>query len=106
VPERDGPVAVGGMYYLRAGTIGAAALSLLAAAVLVVNNLRDIDSDRHIGKMRCGVRFTLVLLHAPCVLVPALAWQEEQIGLVAPLVLRPWAGVSVFASGALRPESG
>jgi 1,4-dihydroxy-2-naphthoate octaprenyltransferase len=90
-----GLVAVGGMYYLHTGTIGAAALlggaalGLLAAAVLVVNNLRDIDSDRRIGKntlaVRCGVRFTLaeyaLLLHAPFVLVLALAW----------LVLLPWA---------------
>ena len=75
------------MYYLHAGTIGAAALlagaalGLLAAAVLVVNNLRDIDSDRRIGKntlaVRCGVRFTLIeyalLLHAPFALVLVLA---------------------------------
>jgi 1,4-dihydroxy-2-naphthoate octaprenyltransferase len=100
-----GLVAVGGMYYLHAGTIGAAALlggaalGSLAAAVLVVNNLRDIDSDRRIGKntlaVRCGVRFTLaeyaLLLHAPFALVLALAWQEERIGLLAPLLLLPWA---------------
>ena len=47
-----GPVAVGGMYYLHSGTISStallagAAVGSLAAAVLVVNNLRDIDSDR------------------------------------------------------------
>jgi len=100
-----GLVAVGGMYYLHTGTISAAAvlagaaLGLLAAAVLVVNNLRDIDSDRRIGKrtlaVRCGVRFTLVeyalLLHAPFVLVLALAGHEGRIGLLAPLVLLPWA---------------
>jgi 1,4-dihydroxy-2-naphthoate octaprenyltransferase len=82
-----GLVAVGGMYYLHAGTIGTtallagAAIGLLAAAVLVVNNLRDIDSDRRIGKntlaVRCGVRFTLIeyafLLLAPFALVLALA---------------------------------
>src|SRR5262249_60889140 len=64
-----GLVAVGGMYYLLAATISASALiagaavGALAAAVLVVNNLRDIYSDRRIGKntlaVRCGVRFTL-----------------------------------------------
>jgi 1,4-dihydroxy-2-naphthoate octaprenyltransferase len=85
-----GLVAVGGMYYLHAGTTSAtallagAALGLLAAAVLVVNNLRDIDSDRRIGKntlaVRRGVRFTLLeyalLLHAPFALVLALAGHE------------------------------
>jgi 1,4-dihydroxy-2-naphthoate octaprenyltransferase len=100
-----GLVAVGGMYYLHAGTISAAAVlagaavGLLAAAVLVVNNLRDIDSDRRIGKntlaVRCGVRFTLVeyafLLLAPFALVLALAQHEERIGLLAPLLLLPWA---------------
>lgn len=100
-----GLVAVGGMYYLHAGTIGAAALlggaalGLLAAAVLVVNNLRDIDSDRRIGKntlaVRCGVRFTLMeyalLLHAPFALVLVLAGLEGGIGLLAPLLLLPWA---------------
>lgn len=100
-----GLVAVDGMYYLHAGTIGAAALlagaavGLLAAAVLVVNNLRDIDSDRRIGKNTLavirGVRFTLVeyalLLHLPFALAAALALQEERIGLLAPLLLLPWA---------------
>jgi 1,4-dihydroxy-2-naphthoate octaprenyltransferase len=100
-----GLVAVGGIYYLHAGTIGAAALlggaalGLLAAAVLVVNNLRDIDSDRRIGKntlaVRCGVRFTLaeyaLLMHAPFALMLALAGHEERIGLLAPLLLLPWA---------------
>ena len=100
-----GLVAVGGMYYLHAGTIGTtavlagAAIGLLAAAVLVVNNLRDIDSDRRIGKntlaVRCGVRFTLIeyafLLLAPFALILALAQYEERIGLLAPLLLLPWA---------------
>ena len=100
-----GLVAVGGMYYLHTGTIGAAALltgaalGSLAAAVLVVNNLRDIDSDRRIGKntlaVRRGVRFTLleyaVLLHLPFALAVILAAQEGRPGLLAPLFLLPWA---------------
>jgi 1,4-dihydroxy-2-naphthoate octaprenyltransferase len=100
-----GMVAVGGMYYLHAGTVGTAALlagaavGLLAAAVLVVNNLRDIDSDRRIGKntlaVRRGVRFTLLeyalLLLAPFGLVLALAGSEGRIGLLAPLLVLPWA---------------
>ena len=57
-----GLVAVGGMYYLHAGTlqpaalVAGAALGLLASAVLVVNNLRDIESDRRIGKNTLAVR--------------------------------------------------
>ncbi len=93
-----GFVAVGGMYYLHTGALGAvpllagAALGALAAAVLVVNNLRDIDSDRRIGKrtlaVRLGRRFSLweyaALVHAPFGVAALLSLYE-------PLVLLPWA---------------
>lgn len=100
-----GLVAVGGMYYLHSGTLGAAALiagaalGSLSAAVLVVNNLRDIDSDRRIGKntlaVRCGRRFTVteyaLLMHLPFALQVALALHAGAITLLAPLALLPWA---------------
>jgi 1,4-dihydroxy-2-naphthoate octaprenyltransferase len=86
------------MYYLHTGALGAvallagAALGALAAAVLVVNNLRDIDSDRRIGKLtlavRLGRRFSVweyaALVHAPFGVVALLSLYE-------PLVLLPWA---------------
>ena len=100
-----GLVAVGGTYYLHAGAIGTAALmagaalGALAAAVLVVNNLRDIDSDRRVGKntlaVRRGVRFTVLeyalLLHAAFAFAAILALYEGRSGLLAPLALLPWA---------------
>jgi 1,4-dihydroxy-2-naphthoate octaprenyltransferase len=100
-----GVVAVAGMYYLHSGRISAApllagiALGFLAAAVLVVNNLRDIDSDRRVGKntlaVRLGARFTVweytALLHAPFALAIVLALAERRAFLLAPLVLLPWA---------------
>ena len=100
-----GLVAVGGMYYLHTGTVSTAALvagaalGLLAAAVLVVNNLRDIDSDRRIGKntlaVRLGRRATAreyaALMHLPFALLVVLAFTREQPWLLAPLVLLPWA---------------
>jgi 1,4-dihydroxy-2-naphthoate octaprenyltransferase len=100
-----GVVAVAGMYYLHAGRVGATplvagvAVGLLAAAVLVVNNLRDIDSDRRVGKntlaVRLGRRFTAweyaALLHLPFGLVILLAQAERRALLLAPLVLLPWA---------------
>ena len=100
-----GLVAVGGMYYLHTGTLGAsalvagAALGLLAAAVLVVNNLRDLDSDRRIGKntlaVRLGRRASVseyaALMHLPFALLLVLAFAREQPWLLAPLVLLPWA---------------
>ena len=63
-----GLVAVCGTYYVQAGSVSAAAvwtsipMGLLATAILVVNNLRDIDTDREAGKktlaVRLGVRGT------------------------------------------------
>ena len=100
-----GVVAVAGMYYLHAGRIGATpllagfALGLLAAAVLVVNNLRDIDSDRRVGKntlaVRLGRRLSVyeyaALLHVPFALLLPISYAEGHALLLAPLVLLPWA---------------
>ncbi len=65
-----GLVAVGGTYYVQAGAVSAAAIwaaipvGFLATAILVVNNLRDIDTDRATGKktlaVRLGVRGTRI----------------------------------------------
>lgn len=100
-----GLVAVCGMYYLHTGAVTGTALiagvavGALASAVLVVNNLRDIESDRRIGKntlaVQRGRRFTTweyaALMHAPFPLAVVLAIEERQLWLLAPLVLLPWA---------------
>ena len=58
-----GLVAVCGTYYVQAGTVSSGVLwasipvGLLATAILVVNNLRDIDTDRSAGKKTLAVRF-------------------------------------------------
>jgi 1,4-dihydroxy-2-naphthoate octaprenyltransferase len=58
-----GLVAVGGMFYLHTSTWnGNAALAglqigCLAAVILAVNNLRDVDSDRRSGRRTLPVRF-------------------------------------------------
>jgi len=81
-----GVVAVSGSYYLQVlgmtadAMIAGAMVGMLAAAVLVVNNARDIDSDRGAGKrtlaVRLGPRFSRtqysVLLLAPFAVAPAL----------------------------------
>ncbi len=57
-----GLVAVCGTYYVQAGTVSAAAfwaavpMCLLSTAILVVNNLRDVDTDRAVGKKTLAVR--------------------------------------------------
>ena len=58
-----GPVAVIGTYYVQSGTISPISwwsslpMGFLITAILVVNNLRDIDTDRKTGKRTLAVRF-------------------------------------------------
>lgn len=58
-----GPIAVCGTYYVQAlslnWTIGLASIpiGLLATAILVVNNLRDLKTDGQTGKKTLAVRF-------------------------------------------------
>ncbi len=57
-----GLVAVNGSYYVQVETLDALPLGLsiavgfLATAILVVNNVRDIETDRRAGKMTLAVR--------------------------------------------------
>jgi 1,4-dihydroxy-2-naphthoate octaprenyltransferase len=57
-----GVVAVGGSYYVQAEELTWLAVSLsvpvglLAAAILMVNNIRDVDTDRRAGKRTLAVR--------------------------------------------------
>lgn len=58
-----GPVAVIGTYYVQSGYISAISwwaslpMGFLITAILVVNNLRDIDTDRKTGKRTLAVRY-------------------------------------------------
>lgn len=58
-----GPVAVGGTYYVQVLDIHAEVIiagiapGLLATAILTINNLRDIKTDRAAGKKTLAVRF-------------------------------------------------
>jgi 1,4-dihydroxy-2-naphthoate octaprenyltransferase len=82
-----GLVAVLGTVYLQAGSVGLPAVvyalpvATLVTAILVVNNLRDIATDRVAGKqtlaVRLGARGTRIeylLLVGAAYLVPPLAW--------------------------------
>ncbi len=57
-----GLIAVSGTYYLQAGTLSPLAVAasvpvgLLVTAILVVNNLRDIEADRRASKRTLAVR--------------------------------------------------
>jgi 1,4-dihydroxy-2-naphthoate octaprenyltransferase len=92
--------AVAGTYYVQAHSVSALAwlasipIGALATAILVVNNLRDIETDARAGKNTLAVRlgdartrsYYFVLL-AVSYLVPLLLWWR---GLSGAWVLLPW----------------
>jgi 1,4-dihydroxy-2-naphthoate polyprenyltransferase len=94
-----GLVATAGSAYIHLGRLTGLALlagvpvGLLATALLVVNNLRDIAGDALVGKRTLAVRMGgsatrvcyIGCLVAPFVIVPAIA------------VARPWALISLLA---------
>jgi 1,4-dihydroxy-2-naphthoate octaprenyltransferase len=103
-----GLVAVGGTYYVQAGTVSLAAwwaslpLGWLATAILVVNNLRDIDTDRAVGKRTLAVRFgargaqvEYLLLLLLTYLAPPLMWLS---GAATPWVMLAWLSIPLAAT--------
>jgi len=103
-----GLVAVGGTYYVQALTVSAAAvwaavpMGLLATAILVVNNLRDIDTDRAAGKKTLAVRFGVrgvqteyTLLLGLSYAVPVIMWLTD--------VSSPWVMLSWLSLRLVRP---
>lgn len=95
-----GLAAVAGTYYVQAGTLNplvfwaAAPIGLLATAILVVNNLRDIETDRAAGKKTLAVRFGVrgaqveyILLVGLAYLAPPAMWF---LGVSPAWVLLTW----------------
>ncbi len=103
-----GLVAVVGTTFVQTGSLSGLGLVCalpvggLATAILVVNNLRDIDSDAAVGKRtlavrlgRSGARIEWAVLVGGAYLVPIVLW----LGVgEAPWILLPW----VSAPRALR----
>jgi 1,4-dihydroxy-2-naphthoate octaprenyltransferase len=101
-----GIVAVCGTYYVQALTIPRLAVmaslpvGAFATAVLVVNNLRDVDTDRSAGKNTLAVRFGpraarfeyVGLILFAYSMLPVL-WQSgaSVLAAVLPLLTLPWA---------------
>ncbi|GAB6043106.1 1,4-dihydroxy-2-naphthoate polyprenyltransferase [Endothiovibrio diazotrophicus] len=98
-----GLAAVVGTFYLHAGTtapaawLAASALGLHAAAVLTVNNYRDLESDRRVGKRTLAVvlgreasrRLYGLLIAAPFVLAAVLAWDGLTGAATVAILLPP-----------------
>ncbi|HEY5976753.1 MAG TPA: 1,4-dihydroxy-2-naphthoate polyprenyltransferase [Solirubrobacterales bacterium] len=114
-----GLVAVNGSYYVQLEELDALPLGLsiavgfLATAILVVNNIRDMETDRRAGKMTLAVRMgrhnavvlyrCLVLgafLVLPLALAAASASALPLIGLLAlPLAFKPMRTVTNRTDG-------
>jgi 1,4-dihydroxy-2-naphthoate octaprenyltransferase len=95
-----GVLAVLGSAYLQTLTVTPTALwasiptGCLVTDILVVNNLRDVDTDRAVGKKtlavrlgRQGTRVEYALLLVVAYVVPLLMWR---IGLMGPWFWLPW----------------
>ncbi len=95
-----GLVAVGGTYYVQAGTVSPAVLGaavpvgLLATAILVVNNLRDIETDRAAGKRTMAVRLGTRGAQAEYLLLLAGAYAAPLLlalaGQASPWIMLAW----------------
>jgi 1,4-dihydroxy-2-naphthoate octaprenyltransferase len=114
-----GLVAVNGSYYVQLERLDglpfglSVSVGLLVAAILVVNNLRDIETDRRVGKNTLAVRIgrertrTLyaALLAGACTVLPVtlLIWNGPAAALlgllIVPLALRLRAVVRTRTDG-------
>jgi len=100
-----GLAAVAGTYYVQAGSVSAAAwwmsvpIGLIVTAILVVNNLRDIATDRAAGKQTLAVRLGargaqveyVLCLAVAYGLLPLLVWR----GLLPLTGLLAWGSLVV-----------
>ena len=114
-----GLVAVNGSYYVQVEQLDALPLGLsiavgfLSTAILVVNNVRDLETDRRAGKMTLAVRmgrrnavtlYRLLVLGAFVLLPVSLAGSGASalplIGLLAlPLAVKPMRAMSSRTDG-------
>jgi 1,4-dihydroxy-2-naphthoate octaprenyltransferase len=106
-----GPLAVCGTELVQAGVVGgdamlaSVAVGLLAVAILLVNNVRDADSDRRTGKQTLVVRLGRQAgrtAYAGALAVAFLA--ATAIGFARPTVLLVWlaAPLAVAPLAAMR----
>ncbi len=110
--------AVAGTYFVQAQHVSrlvlwaAVPIGALATAILVVNNLRDIGTDKRAGKLTLAVRLGdaatrnyYLLLLAIAYLVPPYLWWR---GLADAWVMLPWLSLplALRLAGRMRHEHG
>lgn len=102
-----GPIAVGGTYYIFTGAVSQESLllgvctGLIASAILVVNNLRDIDNDRTSGKNTLAVRFGQRFARMEYVSFLLLAGFLPLVAFVTPSIPNSAASASLYAFTAI-----
>lgn len=116
-----GLVATVGTVYLEAGRVGAlawlmaCAMGSMATAILVLNNLRDIDTDAAAGKRtlatrigRARTRWLLIALLAAAFAAPLVAWVTGLFGasILLTLVAIPiaWSAARIAVSTTRAPS--
>ncbi|MBF0247749.1 MAG: 1,4-dihydroxy-2-naphthoate octaprenyltransferase [Alphaproteobacteria bacterium] len=114
-----GLVAVGGAYYLQTGRIGQAALwwgmalGAQAAAVLLLNNVRDMDGDARAGRRTLAIvlglaasrRVYATLMVLPYLIMIATSWAGlTPLGALAGLAGAPMAARTVAAFHGATPS--
>ncbi len=110
-----GVVAVVGTHFVHMGAadwlawVASLPVGFLVTAILVVNNLRDIPTDREAGKRTLAVRLgdggtrrQYVLMVAGSYAVPAALWLS---GAAGPSVLLPWVS-GLLAYNLIKAVSG
>jgi 1,4-dihydroxy-2-naphthoate octaprenyltransferase len=103
-----GIVAVTGSYFVQRRTLPweafvlAVPVGLLIAAILVVNNIRDIDTDRRAGKLTLAVRIgrerTRVVFVAMLIVAFVTAWIPWLAGALSPWLLVTLAAAPLAVS--------
>jgi 1,4-dihydroxy-2-naphthoate octaprenyltransferase len=114
-----GLVAVNGSYYVQLEELDwmpfvlSVAVGCLSTAILVVNNVRDLDTDRRAGKLTLAVRmgrertrrFYSALIVVAFAAIPlgvaaadAPAWSLISVAAL-PLAVRPWRSVMTRSDG-------
>ncbi len=100
-----GLASVAGTYYVQAGFVSTAAWwmtippGLIITAILVVNNLRDIDNDRKGGKHTLAVRLGesvtkvqyIICMSIAYLILPFAAW----MGIISWLSLLAWISLPI-----------